>query len=336
MMDENIKTKSIILSIIVPIYNAESNLNKCLEGLSKVQEDDIEIILVDDGSTDNSSFICEKFTEIDGRFILYHKKNGGVSSARNYGLKAAQGRYVYFMDSDDCINSDKFSKMMKCLERDIEVLCFLYSRNDCVGEIHEPKIKEIDRSVLLSKLRKAEFSNDFGYVWNKIYKKKLIELNDIVFEEKLSEREDFLFNIDYFKNINNISFYEDYIYYYIQNEESLSRKGKDKVFINDFIQLLDIKLRDNYLNKSIIKEDVILELIADYIVKSVFSTGISYQEIKLKFTGLFMYSNYIKDSKSHNLYLKILRYCFQKHNIYPFYFYYKLSELKKKIKLLKV
>lgn len=335
-MDENIKMKSIILSIIVPIYNAESDLNECLESLSKVQEDNIEIILVDDGSTDDSSFICEKFTERDERFILCHKKNGGVSSARNYGLKEAQGEFVYFMDSDDYINSDKFSKMMKYLERDIEVLCFLYLRSDYVGETNEPKFKEIDRSALLSKLRNAEFSNDFGYVWNKIYKKKLIELNNIVFEEKLSEREDFLFNVEYFKNVNNISFYEDYIYYYIQNEESLSRKGKDKAFIDDFIQLLDIKLRDNYLNKSIIKEDVILELIADYIVKSVFSVGTSYQEIKLKFKGLLMYSNCIKDSKSHNLYLKILRYCFQKRNIYPFYFYYKLSELKKKIKLLKV
>lgn len=334
MIDKNIDEK-IMLSIIVPIYNAESNLKRCLDSIKKIDYDNFEILLIDDGSTDNSISICEEFVNQDSRFSLHKKQNGGVSSARNYGLKKAQGKYIFFIDSDDYINNYKFKNVIYFLHKDIEVLNFLYLRDENEINVNKPEIKIINRNELLNSLKRADFSNDFGYVWNKIYKKEIIESKNILFEENIFEREDFLFNIDYFENVNEMVVYDDYIYHYIQYENSLSKKGKDSAFICNFINVLDVKLQNNYLKDSIIIEDVVLEMMADYIVKSVFGVYKKYKDIKNEFVKLYEYNNYIHNSNPHNTYLKILKKCFSYRNVYPFYFYYKLSNLKKKVKSLR-
>lgn len=326
------ESKEILLSIIVPIYNAFDNLEKCLESLHKVECGNIEILLTDDGSTDDSSSICKKFAAKDKRFCYIHKDNGGASSARNFGLNNSRGKYIGFVDSDDYIDSENFVSIIRLLKKDVECLIFGYTRNGILKNIGLSNIRNVNRATLLEDLKKPEFANDFGYVWNKIYKKELIEANNVVFDEAIFEREDFLFNIDYFKHINNITILEECLYYYIQYEESLSRRKKDKTFLDVFINALDEKLKNNYLSESITIEDVALELMADYIVNSVFKICKNYKDIKTEFKELLFYDKYIYKSQPYNLYLKILKYCFKSHNIQIFYLYYKLSILKKKIK----
>lgn len=307
--------ENILLSIIVPIWNACDTLEKCLDSLTKIANNKIEILLIDDGSVDCSVSICNQFSKLDKRFKYIYKKNGGVSSARNAGLQEASGEYVSFVDSDDYVYSSKINKIVEILNKSAEILIFNYSRNTLLSDIIDVKIEIKDRQWLLDNLQKSDFANDFGYVWNKIYKRKIIEDNNILFEENISEREDFLFNIDYFKHVNEIVLYSDYLYCYVQYEKSLSKRKSDVKILDNFISLLEQKLEENYINKSIKLENLILELIADYIIKNIFKCSDKYNDIKKGFNELLVYEEYIKKSKTDSTYLKIVKKCFEKKNV---------------------
>ncbi|MFQ9114408.1 glycosyltransferase family 2 protein [uncultured Eubacterium sp.] len=327
--------KPILLSIIVPIYNAELYLKRCLESINKIKASDIEVLLIDDGSTDNSSVICKEYCKKDVRFYFFKKQNGGVSSTRNYRIKKARGRYIYFLDSDDYVESYKMSKIIELLKDEIEVLSFLYVRDEKVISHNNVETRVLDKEALLDSLKGETFANDFGYVWNKIYKKEIIQTKNVLFEEKVSEREDLLFNIDYFENVNKMIIYNDYVYHYIQYENSLSKRRVQKESVNNFIELLETKLEENYLKQSIIVNDVVMKLVADYIVKNIFDDWDRYKDIKQVFNEVLEYERYVCNANSRNRYLKILKICFKIKNIYPFYCYYRLSNVKKKIKTLK-
>lgn len=113
------------ISVIVPVYNVEKYLDQCLTSLLEQTFTDFEAILVDDGSTDSSYQICKKYAEKDKRFTAYEKENGGASSARNYGLERANGKYLYFLDSDDYIDKTALCKMLKCADENAADLVFI-------------------------------------------------------------------------------------------------------------------------------------------------------------------------------------------------------------------
>lgn len=129
----NMNVDEILLSIIIPVYNVENYLEKCVESVlsNRILS---EIILVDDGSTDLSSNICDSLADKYQRVSVLHKANGGLSSARNYGLKKAKGRYVAFMDSDDWLEQGAYDKLFNCVKEDIDILKFSYCL-DCPNEI---------------------------------------------------------------------------------------------------------------------------------------------------------------------------------------------------------
>ena len=117
-----VKNNEILVSIIVPVYNAKKYLSNTLESILKQSYKNLEIILVNDGSTDNSKEICEHYAKIDSRIILLNKINGGVSSARNYGLEVAKGDYVSFIDSDDYLTVDMIETLVKDVQNtDVEI-----------------------------------------------------------------------------------------------------------------------------------------------------------------------------------------------------------------------
>lgn len=104
-----------MLSVIVPVYNVEKYLARCIDSILKQSYSDLEIILVDDGSTDNSGKICDQYREIDDRIVVIHKQNGGLSDARNVGMKKANGQYLAFVDSDDFIHPRMYEILMNLL-----------------------------------------------------------------------------------------------------------------------------------------------------------------------------------------------------------------------------
>lgn len=134
-----------LISVIVPVYNVEKYLPKCLESIINQTYKNLEIILVDDGSTDNSAKICNEYAKNDNRIKVYYKANGGQGSARNYGMKIAKGEFVTFIDSDDYIAEDLCEYLLKFLKQnqlDVAMIqdCYIYDKNQI---LHNKQFKTI-------------------------------------------------------------------------------------------------------------------------------------------------------------------------------------------------
>ena len=164
------------LSIIVPVYNRENYIESCLKTLLQIQSDEIEIIIVDDGSIDNSLDLCRGYEKIDKRINVYHKENGGVSSARNYGINHASGEYLMFVDSDDMICVETISDFMK-KKWDKDIYLFDYYTDN--GELSYckrdlPKEQENENFLLHAFLMLKN-----NMIWNNIYKTSVVKTNNI-------------------------------------------------------------------------------------------------------------------------------------------------------------
>lgn len=168
-----------LISIIVPVYNMEKYIDKCINSIINQTYKNIEIIIVDDGSTDKSSKMIDKYKKIDKRIKVYHKKNGGLSDARNYGLEKATGEYIGFVDSDDYIENNMYEILYNNLikyKADISVVNYnlVYEKDFN----YKKNVKEIsDRLIILNKIETIKLlfdDNKFGnFAWNKLYKREL-------------------------------------------------------------------------------------------------------------------------------------------------------------------
>ena len=197
------------VSIIVPIYNAQIFLKKLIENLTNQTYKNIEIILVNDGSTDNSLTICNELQKHDSRIKVIDKENGGVSSARNKGIEVSNGDYVTFVDSDDNIDEDYIRKMVENIEDE----CCLIKCN------YRNKLKEekLNRDKYLEKIISGEI---LGVCWGYLFRKDLLE--DIYFDEKTSYMEDTVFIIQYLLRIKNVKIIDNDLYIHNYNLESLT------------------------------------------------------------------------------------------------------------------
>lgn len=194
-----------LLSIIVPVYKVEKYLERCVESLCSQTLRDIEIILVNDGSPDRCPELCEALARQDSRIRVVHKKNGGLSSARNAGLRVATGDYVGFVDSDDTVDLDMFEKLHRVIVR--ENVDFVMSDYVRVPEQGEPYLKTLDiRPGRYSKddLRREIFPQlimgenvDYGpllSVWHCLYRTEFLRSNDFYFDEEVRWSEDNIFS----------------------------------------------------------------------------------------------------------------------------------------------
>lgn len=194
--------KAPLISVIVPIYNMEHTLSTSLESLSNQTYDNYEIILVDDGSTDNSNFICKQFIKQDSRFRLYYKKNGGVSEARNLGLSKAKGEWITFFDADDKVCSKWLSEFDVRHNQNFDILCQgICADKAVVGP--NATFKEYGFNFngnipdLINKLTRFSL---LGYVFIKCFKRSIISHFNIHFDTKVKFQEDELFVLEYLKH----------------------------------------------------------------------------------------------------------------------------------------
>ena len=211
------------VSIIIPVYNVQKYLNRCLESLIIQITSEDEIILIDDQSTDNSEEICRQY-ENNYKNIFYHKleKNEGPSRARNYGLKKAKGKYIIFLDSDDFIENNYIETMVKNIQNHDLVICGYNMVNEVKEEKLEIKMatQKISSENIVNLLKNKNMLNT---LWNKIYKLEIIKKNKITFDEKENRGEDLLFNLDYIACVkNNIYIIEDVLYNYIMKKTGLN------------------------------------------------------------------------------------------------------------------
>ena len=201
------------ISIIVPIYNSEKYLGRCIDSILSQSFTDFELILVDDGSKDTSPQICDEYASIDKRIRVIHKKNGGVSAARNDGLDIAKGDYITFVDSEDRVDTDYLKCLYKKNAFDYVIGTFI---NEPYGKIRKLREKVFIGDGLKDYISVSYLSN--GYPWGKLFKSNIIKGNSIRFEN-IKVYEDLLFCIEYARNCSSICCIADANYHYFNPAE---------------------------------------------------------------------------------------------------------------------
>lgn len=214
-----------MLSIIIPVYNSEKEITKCLESILKNNTSfEYEIILVNDGSTDNSLNILEKFSSNYENIKVFNQKNEGVSSARNLGISKASGEWIMFVDSDDFL-SDGWSKIVeRYLKSDNEFIIF--SNNSHF---------ETDRSKIIEMITGVVASQYMTCIWSKMYKTHIIKKYNIKFQYGIINGEDVIFNLEYYLKCKNIQFVKANIYNYYINNLSVTNSFNSKFIESDIL-----------------------------------------------------------------------------------------------------
>lgn len=243
-----------LVSVIVPVYNVEKYLDKCIESIVKQTYENLEIILVDDGSPDGCPQICDKWAVADERIKAVHKKNGGVSSARNAGLHIATGKYVGFVDGDDFIQKNMFEYLMTAIRSDrsqMSVCGYRLSGRTFCSDENQVLTKHEAVSVLFNIKDRPDFE---GFVWNKLYVLDIIRKNKLDFSEDLSMCEDTLFNFNYLNHIESVSVISFCGYEYTFRKDSVMRL---KPLENDFRMIGLIEYFLDKTDQGDIKDNVI-------------------------------------------------------------------------------
>lgn len=217
-----------MISIIVPVYNTEEYLERCIKSILDQSYTNFEVLLINDGSTDNSLEICKSWQKLDERIVVFSKKNGGVSSARNLGLRNAKGTYITFVDPDDYIYPE-YLEVLKTLaemnEADI-VHCGCFWENKKINDHGDFYI--IDE--------KNYFDTTCGWtVWCNLYKKEIIQNNGILFDENISYAEDSLFTLQVFSYAHKVVGTDKKLYFYEQKSGGIlhrpfSEKHYSKIY----------------------------------------------------------------------------------------------------------
>lgn len=235
------------VSVIVPIYNAMPYLEECLKSLENQTYQNLEFVLIDDGSTDESSLPAKEFAKKHANAVYIHKANGGVSAARNDGMEAASGQYVAFVDADDYLEKDYVSKLMEKMQpKGLAGCAYTRIRHQEMNKNHAnnrnqkkdvKRDKDLDRksakkdAVPLNRLsrdcliEKVLCDNRIGgYLWNKLFDLSLIKEKGILFDKELSIGEDMLFIVTYLQYIKEGEILSEALYFYRENQASALKK----------------------------------------------------------------------------------------------------------------
>lgn len=235
------------ISIIVPIYNVEKYLEKCISSLLNQTFSDFELILVNDGSPDNCGKICDSFKEKDSRIKVLHLENGGVCRARNKGMEIASGDFYAFVDSDDWVEENYIKDFAEHIEDDETVIIqnAIRDKNDVsdfnfFGFEDESFILEEDFATMITK---NIYYLPQGFPWNKLYSRKIIETNNLKFDPAIKLGDDEKWNFEYFRYTKKAVFVSRANYHYQYNPSSISNQARP--FERE---LLRYKFRTEYFN----------------------------------------------------------------------------------------
>ena len=218
-----------MVSIIVPVYNAEQYLRRCVDSILNQEYTDFEVFLVNDGSTDSSGDICEEYGNKDTRVIVIQKENTGVSDSRNLALDRARGKYLQFLDSDDWITPDATRLFVRAAEEygcDMVISDFYR----VVGERLSPKGDIEEEGVLTREEFAAHMMENpadfyYGVLWNKLYRRDIVEDHKLRMDTDISWCEDFMFNLEYIRYAKVFYALHAPIYYYVKRKGSLASQG---------------------------------------------------------------------------------------------------------------
>ena len=245
-----------LISVIVPVYNVEIYLETCILSITNQTYENLEIILIDDGSTDSCPAICDKWSENDRRIKVIHKKNGGLSDARNTGIDIAKGEYFIFVDSDDKIKPQMISALYRCIvENNCKIsLCNIICTDDNYQPLKEngdiiPQGVYSSKDVII-KLANQSFSWKWVVAWNKIYHRSLFE--NLRYPKGKYHEDEYLI-VPLLLQVEKVAVISEELYYYVQREGSIMSEG---VLYRRLNSIEAFFLRLEYLSK-IGREDLI-------------------------------------------------------------------------------
>ena len=214
------------VSVIIPAYNAEKTLRRCVESILQQSFRDLEVILVDDGSRDGTPALCDALAAEDSRVRVIHKPNGGVSAARNTALDAATGEYVLFADSDDWLAEESIAAMVGVAQtHGVDLVIADYYRVFEGAVQAKSRIRSagpMGRPAFLHAFTDAPSAFYFGVLWNKLYRREIIEAHRLRLDTHFSWCEDLLFNMDYYRHVTCAYALRQPVYYYVRSLDSLS------------------------------------------------------------------------------------------------------------------
>ena len=217
------------VSIIVPVYNAERTIRRCIESIVNQEYADYELLLVDDGSVDASGAICDEYAARDSRIRVFHKANSGVSASRNLALDYARGQYLQFLDSDDWITPDATRSLVRAMESepcDMVISDFYRVVGERVcqkGDIDEDDV--MTREEFAAHMMEAPADFYYGVLWNKLYRRSIVEAHQLRMDPKISWCEDFMFNLEYIRHAQLFRAIQIPIYYYVKTKGSLASQS---------------------------------------------------------------------------------------------------------------
>lgn len=234
-----------LISVILPIYCVEKYLPICIEALINQTYKNLEIILVDDGSPDNCPIICDEYASKDSRIKVIHKENGGVSSARNAGLKKSNGKYIYFMDPDDLI-SNRFLECMyyTMIKEDCDIVVCNFTSDEeefynGTQQITCSNKETVDQTNLIQQIMFTP--NIAGYAWNKLLKRSVI--GELLFDESIHINEDQLFILQYASRVRKAILIKEKLYYYrVLENSAMKQKWNDRKASAFVAYLMIVKL----------------------------------------------------------------------------------------------
>lgn len=321
---------NLLISIVVPIYNSENYIERCINSIINQSYKNLEIILVNDGSKDSSLNICKKFAEQDERITILNQSNKGVSAARNAGIEIATGKYISFIDADDTVEANYIYELVENSNNgEIDVVICSYNDIYVKGKIKDNRLK---KCAYLSN----EISNDYEilkeyikYPVLKIYKLELIKKYCILFPENFTDAEDQVFNFKFFLIIQNFKFVNKSLYnYHHVNINSLSKQVTIDSFYSNLRKLCMEKLfldRSDIKNKEQIFTNSAFRVMWKYAVLKN-DNYIKFKRRLYKIKSLLYGEKYYNNKKEFIilkfLYLNI---------IFPIYLWYLLSYVKRRI-----
>jgi glycosyltransferase involved in cell wall biosynthesis len=243
------------LSILIPVYNVEKYIRRCLDSVYKQITDNCEVIMVDDGSTDGSGLICDEYFNKYSQYTkITHKKNEGAYPTRNIAMDSAQGEYLWFIDPDDYIEDDIIQKIYKLVCDRPDVISFAYKR--FTDDMYSSTINGFKTCLISGESYLLKYFPD-SYLWSKVYRRDFLVNNGIRFNDKLNTQGDGLFNMYVFLKCKNLLLTDIYAYNYFKGNPTSTLSNKDvhhriRGVNNSIIVIFEMKrVVENYDGKKI-------------------------------------------------------------------------------------
>lgn len=217
-----------VVSVVIPVYNGEKAIQACLQSVTAQQGVDMEIIVVDDGSTDGTWALLEQLAQEDGRIQPIHQENGGVSAARNRGLEACRGEFIRFVDADDVLPEGSMQALLEKAQQNGSDLV-IAGYNDVVGTMRSPRcMRKCEDTMpcdeMLRHFNPRSNSFYYGVLWNKLFRRSIIEENQVRFISGLHWGEDFAFVCRYLVKAQRVSYTQALVYDYQRNPQGMTIK----------------------------------------------------------------------------------------------------------------